>query len=834
MRSQHSPQRPALTFANQPIEDAPGAPLEQRPSHTGNSVKKNSKARKKKKKKNLRACYGFRVKETRISTLLYQLNQYLWIEHTQVLQQFLPLWSLMASHSDTLVVFFGATAGENGGKLGSDEREIILLVWQIVDLHEKKVGKLHKCFVKPDTLELTDQCKEETGLTVDDIVKAEPLDKVLQQFQQSVSSEVKCLGRTTYTLCVDSPLVIRQALHPEASKKNLVLPECFFSFVDVRKEFHKCCPNAGPAQKLTLTSMLEYVGLPAVSEESIGVREVRSMVQLTLCILAEPHNHKFSCVETVNYKFDSGTCKTEPVDSEAVIRARGLPWQSSDQDIARFFKGLNIAKGGVALCLNAQGRRNGEALVRFINSEHRDLALERHKHHMGSRYIEVYKATGEEFVKIAGGTSNEVAQFLSKENQVIIRMRGLPFTATPQDVLAFLGPESPVTDGTEGLLFVKYPDGRPTGDAFVLFSCEEYAQNALKKHKQILGKRYIELFRSTAAEVQQVLNRYMSTPLISTLPPSPIMPVPVLTTPPFLPAASSTRDCVRLRGLPYTAGIEDILEFMGEHTVDIKPHGVHMVLNQQGRPSGDAFIQMKSPDKAFMVAQKCHKKTMKDRYVEVFQCSTEEMSIVLMGGTLNRSGLSPPPCKLPCLSPPTAYAAFPTPPAILSEAALYQPPLLAAPRPPQTTAHSPAHTLAYYPPQPHLYMNMNMNYTAYYPSPPVSPSTVGYFAASPAVAAAVAAQPHHAAAAASPVLPQHGALVRMQGLPYNTGVKDILSFFQGYQLQPDAVLILYNFSGQCSGEALITFPSEEIARRAVAERSNHPFYGQQVHLAFCN
>ena len=102
------------------------------------------------------------------------------------------------------------------------------------------------------------------------------------------------------------------------------------------------------------------------------------------------------------------------------------------------------------------------------------------------------------------GTSNEVAQFLSKENQVIIRMRGLPFTATSQEVLSFLGPESPVTDGAEGLLFVKYPDGRPTGDAFVLFSCEEYAQNALKKHKQILGKRYIELFRSTAAEVQQV------------------------------------------------------------------------------------------------------------------------------------------------------------------------------------------------------------------------------------------------------------------------------------------------------------------------------------------
>ncbi|KAM8876648.1 epithelial splicing regulatory protein 2 isoform 1-T1 [Synchiropus picturatus] len=739
----------------------------------------------------------------------------------------------MASHSDTLVVFFGATAGANGGKLGSDEREIILLVWQIVDLHEKKVGKIHRCLVKPDTLDLTAECKEETGLTAEDVVKAEPLDQVLQQFQQSVSSEVKCLGRSSYRLCVNSPHIIRQALHPEASKKNLVLPECFFSFVDLRKEFHKCCPSAGPMPSLSLPSMLEHVGLPAVSEQLMGMREVRSMVQLTLRILADPYNHSFSCFETVKYKLDSGTCsKTEPVDSETVIRARGLPWQSSDQDIARFFKGLNIAKGGVALCLNAQGRRNGEALVRFINSEHRDLALERHKHHMGSRYIEVYKATGEEFLKIAGGTSNEVAQFLSKENQVIIRMRGLPFTATPQEVLDFLGPESPVTDGMEGLLFVKYPDGRPTGDAFVLFSCDEYAQNAMKKHRQILGKRYIELFRSTAAEVQQVLNRYLSTPLISTLPSSPI--VPVLATPPFLPTASSSRDCIRLRGLPYTAGIEDILEFMGEHTVDIKPHGVHMVLNQQGRPSGDAFIQMLSPDKAFLVAQKCHKKTMKDRYVEVFQCSTEEMSIVLMGGTLNRSGLSPPPCKLPCLSPPAAYSAFPTPPALLSEAALYQPHLLATPRPHQGSPHSAA--LAYYPPQPHFYMNMN--YTAYYPSPPVSPSTVGYFAAPPGMAATVAAQAHPAAAAAaaaaSSVLPQPGALVRMQGLPYNTGVKDILSFFQGYQLQPDAVLILYNFSGQCSGEALITFPNEETARRAVAERSNHPFYGQQVRLGFCN
>ncbi|XP_069757629.1 epithelial splicing regulatory protein 2 isoform X1 [Narcine bancroftii] len=677
---------------------------------------------------------------------------------------------MTASH-DSLVVLYGATAGASGAKLGSDERELVLLVWQVVDLHNKKVGDVHRIPVKADNPELSEQCKEQLGVRAEEIDKAEPFERVIAQFNQFVSSELKALGRSSYCLCTDGQLLVRQVLHPEASKKNLVLLDCFYSFYDLPKEFEKCCSDAASTKELSISSMAEYLELStddAVNE--FGVFEVTTMSAIILHLINEPYNYVFKNSETVNYKFETGPCsKTEGVDGETVIRARGLPWQSSDQDIARFFKGLNIAKGGVALCLNSQGRRNGEALVRFINREQRDLALERHKHHMGSRYIEVYKATGEEFLKIAGGTSNEVAQFLSKENQVIIRMRGLPFTATTEDVLGFFGKECPVTGEKEGLLFVKYPDGRPTGDAFVLFAFEEFAQNALKKHKEILGKRYIELFRSTAAEVQQVLNRYMSAPLISTLP-APIIPVMPQ---PFI-ASGSTRDCIRLRGLPYTASIEDILDFMGEFTIDIKPHGVHMVLNQQGRPSGDAFIQMKSPDRAFLVAQKCHKKTMKDRYVEVFQCSGDEMSYVLMGGTLNRSGLSPPPCKLPCLSPPTYPTFTPGPAVIPAEAALYQPQALLAP--PRSAQPVPP-AVAYYPTQATA-TQLYMNYTTYYPSPPVSPTTMGYFAA-PQAALAAASSATHA------VLPQPGALVRMQGLPYNIATKDILSFFQGYQYAPD-------------------------------------------------
>ena len=66
---------------------------------------------------------------------------------------------------------------------------------------------------------------------------------------------------------------------------------------------------------------------------------------------------------------------------------------------------LRPHRGGVALCLSNQGRRNGEALVLFENAAHRDMAIKRHKHHIGNRYIEVYKATGEDFISVAGGST---------------------------------------------------------------------------------------------------------------------------------------------------------------------------------------------------------------------------------------------------------------------------------------------------------------------------------------------------------------------------------------------------------------------------------------------
>lgn len=47
----------------------------------------------------------------------------------------------MTAQVDYLAVVFTATSGASGDLLGSDEKELVQVVWQLVDLKNKKVKK---------------------------------------------------------------------------------------------------------------------------------------------------------------------------------------------------------------------------------------------------------------------------------------------------------------------------------------------------------------------------------------------------------------------------------------------------------------------------------------------------------------------------------------------------------------------------------------------------------------------------------------------------------------------------------------------------------------------
>jgi len=570
-----------------------------------------------------------------------------------------------------LVLFHVVSAGENGEGLGSDEADIVLVLYLVLDIVQNKIVLVKKVAVRPTSGDhnqniLSDEVKSEFELCEGDVKGAGTLGSVIHQLDKSWRDEIP----GNFTIMTDGPLVIRQTLFPEAFRKNIPLPAYYQNFHDLRKEFQSICSTSIPQEKLTVDEMLGVLGVTSSSIADPALRHVNNMAVVVQKLLLDGgHLHE---PEPVLVDLLQGIrTRNEQVDTNCVVRARGLPWQASDTDIARFFVGLNVAPGGVALCLSAQGRRNGEALVLLESAAHRDMALRRHKHHIGNRYIEVYKATGDDFMEVAGGNNTEAQEFLSRGGQVIIRMRGLPYDCSSKQVMEFFSSGTDpckVLDDDHGVLFVKKPDGRATGDAFVLFSEDGEGEKALSKHKELIGSRYIELFRSTTAEVQQVLNRSIepvasksssllpmgghpapASPLMAGLPSVPHMTV----IPQQLITAGIKKDCIRLRGLPYEAQVEHILEFLGDHARNIVVQGVHMVFNAQGQPSGEAFIQMDGEVSSHGASSNRHNRYMvigkKQRYIEVLQCSGEDMSMVLTGG------LAPPttPAKSPLMSPGT-------------------------------------------------------------------------------------------------------------------------------------------------------------------------------------
>ncbi|GMR54224.1 hypothetical protein PMAYCL1PPCAC_24419 [Pristionchus mayeri] len=416
-------------------------------------------------------------------------------------------------------------------------------------------------------------------------------------------------------LATRGPLDLRCIVHPQAAREEFTPSAPFLRYIDASRLSGKPFKSPSDDNSALLTDICSI--LTQYSPDKIG-----------------------SLVEDIRVGFDAAVCVDScSLSDEVMCRARGLPWQATDAHVAHFFAGLNIAEGGIALCLSAEGRRNGEALIRFENNTQRELALRRHRHFLLSRYIEVYRATAEDFLAVAAGSSSEAVDFVSRRAAMIVRMRGLPFDCTEDQIRSFFAEVDAPVVNEGGVLFVNRPDGRPTGDAFVLFEKEEQGMNALKRHRHTIGSRYVELFRSSQAEVQQVVKRSGD---VSG----------------GVGGGAGRRDCIRLRGLPYEARVEHVVEFLGVHSSQIAPQGVHMVFNSQGHPSGEAFIQMTSEGASAAVAASAHNKFMtigkKQRYIEVFQCSPDEMNLMVAAPPRPPAPMqpTPPSAAAPLILPP--------------------------------------------------------------------------------------------------------------------------------------------------------------------------------------
>ncbi|GKY95560.1 hypothetical protein MPSEU_000517500 [Mayamaea pseudoterrestris] len=93
------------------------------------------------------------------------------------------------------------------------------------------------------------------------------------------------------------------------------------------------------------------------------------------------------------------------------------------------------------------------------------------------------------------------------EHTGFLRMRGLPFAATKDDVIDFFRAYNPIP---ESVVITYRNDGRPTGEAYIGFMNSDEAQRAMELHRRSMGSRYIELFISNQDEQSRALARFGS------------------------------------------------------------------------------------------------------------------------------------------------------------------------------------------------------------------------------------------------------------------------------------------------------------------------------------
>uniref|UniRef100_A0A0N4ZPB8 RRM domain-containing protein n=1 Tax=Parastrongyloides trichosuri TaxID=131310 RepID=A0A0N4ZPB8_PARTI len=183
------------------------------------------------------------------------------------------------------------------------------------------------------------------------------------------------------------------------------------------------------------------------------------------------------------------------IDSERILRLRGFPYSATEADFVRFFEPVKFCN--IIFPVTTGKRPQGECYVIFKNKEDAEESLMKHKNTIGRRYVEIFRTNDYE-VKNMENNNRACEAKMNKGRYSLnnikncVKLRGLPFSVTENDIKNFFS-------GLKVLEIIIEKDpangGRLTGEGMVSFSSDEDVTAALRRDKQSMGSRYIEIFR---------------------------------------------------------------------------------------------------------------------------------------------------------------------------------------------------------------------------------------------------------------------------------------------------------------------------------------------------
>lgn len=510
---------------------------------------------------------------------------------------------------------------------------IIQICWATYDI--KKEIMIDECqyFVKPlKYAQLSQATIEKTRITNQQMEeKAVPLTEVMHKFNEALYINYIC-NNASFCLVTPNDQVLMTTLPQDAQEAKVKLPNHFFTYFDITEEFrktYKLSPSSG-----SLGDFLGFLKLKPTEAQNLGEEENKNVLRLIHRIVKD--GHKFQNPKVLN---SSHQLITENIDLSRTgqvvaskkwstfirskspeafrnptkkwyIRMRGLPFGSREAEVIEFLRGIRVYNEDIVFLYDYEGKFTGEAYVQLHNEADFKEAISFNLSDLGSRYIEVFETNENEMAKAKASQFPEKREMkleqdpawshLLQDSVGIIKMRGLPYSCTEEDIKEFFKGFPIVQDGIKRAVH----GGRPSGECFVVFEAKDSAFSALGLNMEKIGNRFIELFNSNVRELEIYLNHNFSQNAKDKqdLPNIPL---------------DKRKSTLKMVGLPFNVTKDNILKFL--NGFNVKDEDVHLINGHSGKFSGQALITFSDELEAQRALKTKNLSYINNRYIEFYE-----------------------------------------------------------------------------------------------------------------------------------------------------------------------------------------------------------------------
>ncbi|XP_028919629.1 RNA-binding protein 12B isoform X2 [Ornithorhynchus anatinus] len=521
----------------------------------------------------------------------------------------------------------------------------------------------------------------------------------------------------------------------------------------------------------------------------------------------------------------------------------GMPYSVTEGEVHAFFSGLRV--DGVILLKHHNGRNNGDGFVKFATSHDALGGLQRHRHYMGPRFVEISPASQQQWVECGGGPDleMEVGRIRSKERSpprgmndlrlkkrsrsrsprrlrtrsrsprghgFYVHLKNLSLSTEKKDIKAFFRN----IDLTSNQIKFLYKDQKRTRSAFVMFKTPRDYNEALCLHKAVLRQRPVHIDPISKKTMLKFIDAYEGRGLGAADRERPPQAVPDRS---YREGYPGPRLCIYIRNFPFDVTKIEVQKFFAGFSVE--EEDVYLLYDDKGVGLGEALVRFRSEGQALeaetlnrkrflgteVLLRLISEKQMREFGVNVPLTPSEEMQEHSQaygrdGRLRSVDGQGPPTSPF---GPPGSFRrppddfgppdGFRPPP----EEFLCPPEEFRGPRPFMSFGREG---------EPFGRFEFGKTHPGGFPE--------GRFLPDPNFSGG----------------PGRITPIKIRNLPFKATVNEILDFFHGYRVIPESVSIQLNEQGLPSGDAIVAMTDYDEAVAAVDELNDRPVGPRKVKL----